>query len=132
MAGKSDYLENKVLDLLFGNTAYTIPGTYEFALFTTAPTDAGGGTEVTGNAYARATVTNTAGNWTTATGGSKSNAVAITFPTATGTGWGTIVAFGIYDTGGNLLFWGNLTTPRSVLNGDQPRFAIGALVISED
>ena len=43
MAGKSDYLENKVLDHILGNTAYTAPATLYFALFTSAPSDAGGG-----------------------------------------------------------------------------------------
>ena len=53
MAGFSDYLEDKVLDHVFGGTAYTAPTTLYVALYTVAPTDTGGGTEVSGGAYAR-------------------------------------------------------------------------------
>lgn len=145
MAGKSDYYENQVLDLLFGNkqigtswpgTAATagVAGTHYFALFTVSPNEAGtGGTEVTGGSYARKAVTNNTTNWNAASSGSKTNAAAIDFVAATAN-WGTIVSFGIYDasTGGNLLFFGNLTTPRTVNTGDIPRFAAGAFVINED
>ena len=55
MAGFSDYLEDKVLDHVFGGVAYTQP-TKHVALYTVAPTDTGGGTEVTGGAYARQSV----------------------------------------------------------------------------
>ena len=50
MAGFSDYLEDKVLDHGFGGTAYTAPTTLYVALYTVAPTDTGGGTEVSGGA----------------------------------------------------------------------------------
>ena len=53
MAGFSDYLEDKVLDHVFGGNAYTAPGTHYVALYTVAPTDTGGGTEVTGGSYTR-------------------------------------------------------------------------------
>lgn len=57
MSSFSDYLENKVLDHVYRNVAYTAPtGTY-LALYTVAPTDAGGGTEVTGGGYARQAIT---------------------------------------------------------------------------
>ena len=51
MAGFSDYLEDKVLDHVFGGTAYTAPSTLYVALYTVAPTDTGGGTEVSGGGY---------------------------------------------------------------------------------
>ena len=57
MAGFSDYLEDKVLDHVFGGNAYTAPSTLYVALYTVAPTDTGGGTEVSGGAYARQTAT---------------------------------------------------------------------------
>ena len=53
MAGFSDYLEDKVLDHVFGGTSYTAPGTLYVALFTAAPSDSGGGTECSGGSYAR-------------------------------------------------------------------------------
>lgn len=135
-SGKSDYLEAALLNHLFGGVAYTVPGTYYFALFTSAPNDTGGGTEVntSGTNYSRKSVTNNTTNFPTITApASKTNGASIDFTTASAA-WGTVVAFGIYDaaTSGNLLFWGDLTTARSVLTGDTPRFAAGALVITED
>ena len=134
MAGsKSDYLENKLLDHVLGNVAYTAPTTVYVALYTVAPADSGGGTEVSGGGYARVAVANNSTNWPAASGGSKSNGVDITFPTATAD-WGTVVAFGIFDasTGGNLLYWATLTTSKSVLNGDTAKFSAGSITITED
>ena len=131
MSALSDYLENKVLDQLFGATAYTAPATLHFALFTTAPTDAAGsGVEVSGNGYTRASFSNTTSNWPSAASGSKSNAAQITFPSATGA-WGAVVGIGIFDaaSGGNLLFWTTIPS-RSVVSGDVPRFAAGGVTIT--
>jgi len=88
MAGsKSNYLENKVLDHVLGGGDYTRPATVYVALYTVAPSDTGGGTEVTGGSYARAAVTNNSTNWPAASGGEKSNGTEITFETATAS-WG--------------------------------------------
>lgn len=132
MAGSfSDFLENELLDHVFGAAAYTAPGTLHIALFTAAPTDAGGGTEVTGGSYARAAVTNNATNFPAASGGAKSNGTAITFATATAS-WGTVVAMGIFDasSGGNLLAWADLTANKTVDNGDTASFAVNDLDIT--
>lgn len=129
---KSDYLEAKVLDDLFGIAAFTPPATVYVALLISAPTDAGGGTEVTGGSYARAAVTNDATNWTR-TGSVVSNSAAITFAQASGA-WGTVGWFELRDalTGGNQLFWGPLTTARTIVNGDTFSFAIAQLQFTED
>ncbi|MDP9488130.1 MAG: hypothetical protein M3Q49_20465, partial [Actinomycetota bacterium] len=80
----SDFMENTILNEVFGGVNYVPVGTVYVALYTTAPDDAGaGGTEVSGGAYARVAVTNNATNWPAAVGGAKSNGVAITFPQAT-------------------------------------------------
>mgnify|MGYP001016290781 FL=1 len=135
MAGSfSDYLEQKVLNHVFGATAYSAPGTLYFALFTAAPSDSGGGTEVTGGSYARVALTNNTTNFPNATGTSptsKSNGVAVTFPTASAN-WGTVVAFGIFDasSGGNLICWADLTANKTVNNGDTASFAASALTIT--
>jgi hypothetical protein len=134
MAGsKSDFLENELLDHVLGNASYSAPATVYLALFTAAPTDAGGGTEVTGGSYARKAVTNNATNFPAAAGGSKSLNVDTEFITATAS-WGTCVAFGIFDavSGGNLLYWADLTTSRTINNGDIGKFAAGALTVTED
>ena len=103
-----------------------------FALFTAAPTDAGGGTEVTGGSYARVAYQPTDSNWNTPNvAGNTSNKLAITFPSPTGN-WGNVSYVGIFDrlTNGNLLWYGPLTDAIDVLNGDPaPSFPIGAFHI---
>lgn len=134
MAGSfSNYLENAVLDHVFGASSYSAPATLYVALFTVAPNDTGGGTEVSGGSYARVAVTNNATNFPSASGGAKSNGAAITFPTATAS-WGTVVAMGIYDaaSAGNLLAWADLTSSKSVGINDTASFAIGDLDITLD
>ena len=130
----SDFLENELLDHAFGPGAYTAPATLYVALSTTTPTDAGANfTEPTAMAYARVAVTNNATQWPAASGGSKTNANAITFTTATGN-WTTITHFAIYDdpTAGNMLVWGALSAPKAVNNGDTFRFNASALTITLD
>jgi hypothetical protein len=104
---KSDFLELELLDHVLGNAAYTAPANVFLALFTAAPSDSGGGTEVTGGSYARKSVTNNSTNFPAASGGSKNLAVSQSFVTPTAP-WGTVVAFGLFDasTSGNLLYWG--------------------------
>ena len=134
MAAMSDYLEAQVLNHIFRNTAiFTPPANIYVALHTADPTDAGSGTEVSGNAYARQAVSTT-GGWTDpgATGGALENVAAITFPIATPAGWGTIthVALRSAVTAGNLLFHGALAASKAIGAGDRFEFAAGALDIS--
>lgn len=134
MGGKSDYLEDEILDLVLGDGAFSQPATVYVALFTVTPSDSGGGTECTGGSYARAAVTNNATNWPAASSGAKANGAAITFPSPTGD-WGVVVAFGIFDasTNGNLLYWGAITPNKTVNDSDPaPEFAVGDLDITED
>lgn len=104
------------------------------ALFTAAPGDAGGGTEVTGGSYARVAVQPADANWTApdATGGLTDNAAAITFPAPTAN-WGVVSHMADMDrlTGGNYMLHGALTTPKTVNSGDPaPSFPIGALDVT--
>ena len=128
MAGFSDYLEDKVLEHVFGGNAYSAPSTLYVALYTVAPTDTGGGTEVSGGAYVRkASTFNVSGtNPTTA-----SNTGAVEYPTATAN-YGTVVAVGIFDalSSGNLLAYANLTTSKVVSTGDVFRFNTGDLDVT--
>lgn len=128
MSALSNYLENKLLDHVLKGTAYTPPTTLYVALFTTDPTDAGTGTEVTGGAYARKTAT-----FGSATNGAISNNADITFNVATAN-WGTITHAGVYDalSGGNLLFHGTLTASKSINIDDQLKIASGSLTITLD
>jgi len=136
MGSKSDYLERAILDHRYGGVDFTRPATVYVALFTVTPSDAGGGTEVTGGSYARAAVTNNATNFPAASGSSpatKSNGTAISYTTPAGD-WGTLVAFGIFDalTNGNLLDWGAINPTKTVQSGDPVSFPIGSLTITED
>lgn len=145
MGSKSDYLENKLIDHIFRGQAFTAPTTVYIGLLTAAPSDAGGGTEVSGGSYARVAVTCSLANFagtqsagsTTAssgTGGATSNNASITFPAPTAN-WGTVTHFGVYDasSAGNLLYWGALTTGKTINSGDAaPSFPAGTLNISED
>lgn len=127
----SDFLENELLDHAFKNTSYTPTATLRIALYTAAPSDAGGGTEVTGGSYARVSVTAATG-MNTASGGSISNNGAITFPTATAS-WGTVTHFGIFESGDtNLLAWGALDASKTIGSGDTASFANAALAITLD
>lgn len=131
--GKSDYLENKVLDHVLGGGDYTRPSTVYVALYTATPSDSGGGTEVSGGSYARVSVTNNSTNFPAASSGAKSNGTAFTFPKATAD-WGTIVAWSIKDasTSGNTLYWGPVNPNKVVSTDDTPSFAAGDLDITED
>lgn len=134
MAGYSDYLEGKVLDHLFNPSApFTSPANLYVALFTAAPNDAGGGTEVSGNAYARVQVTNGTTTFTRS-GSTISNIVAITFAAPSPSAWGTVTHWGLLDasSGGN--FWGSaaLAVSRATSVGVALSFAIGALTITLD
>lgn len=133
MGSKSDYLENELLDHVLGGENYIRPATVYIALYTVTPTDAGGGTEVAGASYERKAVTNNSTNWPAAAGGSKSNGTLIEFVTAE-EGWGAIVAWGIFDalTGGNLTWWGAVTTEKEITEGDIATFPIGDIVLTED
>lgn len=135
MGAASNYLENAILDHVLGNTAYTAPSTVYLALFTAAPSDAGGGTEVSTSStgYARKAVTNDTTNWPNASSGSKKNGTVIAFDQATGN-WGTCTHWGMFDADvdGNLLFWGALTSSQAVLSGDAPRWLINGFEITLD
>jgi hypothetical protein len=132
VASFTDYLENKILNHNFGGVAWTPPATLYFGLSTTTIADDGTGiTEPAGNAYARVAVTNNTTNFPNTTTGSKSNGTEVAFPTATGS-WGTCTDFFLADaaSGGNVVGYGALTTPKTIGNGDTARFAPAALVIT--
>jgi hypothetical protein len=127
---KTDYAENKVNDVLFGKAAFATP-TIWLALFTAAPSDTGGGTEVTGGSYVRKATT--AADWNASSGGSISNATVLSFVQASAS-WGTVTHFATFDaaTAGNMLVWSPLTTSKAIASGDTASFPIGSIVHTED
>lgn len=137
-SGKSSYLSKKLLDDVFGATAYTGPGTVYAALWTatldgTSTAATAGEASYTG--YARVAITNNTTNFPNATGssnGSKSNANAITFGTNTATA-NTVTYFAIVDSAsgaGNILYWGSVTS-TTVNVGDTPQINASGLTITE-
>jgi hypothetical protein len=123
----TNYLEDAVLDHVFGGNAYSAPSTLYVGLFTAAPSDTGGGTEVSGGGYARQTATFTVSGTdpTEAT-----NSAAIDYPTATAD-LGTITHVGVFDalTSGNLLAYAAVSTSKTINTGDVLRIPAGDLDI---
>ena len=123
MAALSDHAEALLLDWLMTTGSATRPTAWYVALYTAAPSDSGGGTELSGNGYSRQAVTFAAA---TSPGGTTSNTGDITF-TASGGDWGTITHIGIFDasTSGNLLWHGAMTASKTVADGDTLQFSTG-------
>lgn len=121
----SNYLENALINATLRNTSYTSPTTVYVSLFTSDPTDAGTGTEVSGGSYARTAVT-----FGAPSSGVSTNSGDVTFPTATGT-WGTVGWIGINDasTSGNLLYHSPLDVAKSITTGDVFKIATGNLSV---
>ena len=126
MAEMSNYLENALINATLRNTGYTSPTTVYLALYTTDPTDADTGDEVTGNAYARQSIT-----FGSPSNGVSTNSAAIEFPQATGS-WGTVAYIGIRDasTAGNLLYHTALDASKTIATGDVFKVAIGSLSVT--
>ncbi len=134
----SNYLENELIDHLFRARSFSAPTDIYFALYTAAPGETGGGTEVSGGSYARVQVAcgfanfeGTNGETTNVdsagTGGATQNRNAITFPAPTGN-WGVASHFAGLDaaSSGNFFFYGALTASKTINNGDPaPSFSAG-------
>ena len=126
MAEMSNYLENALINATLRNTAYTSPTTVYVGLYTTDPTDANTGTEVSGGSYARTAVT-----FGAPSNGVTTNSAAVEFPQATGT-WGTVGWIGILDasTSGNLLYHTPLDASKTIASGDIFKIATGSLSVT--
>jgi hypothetical protein len=134
MSKMSDFLEVELRKHIFRTGSFTKPAALHISLHTADPTDAAGGAEVVGGAYARVQRDPADANWSApdATGGLTDNVAAITFPAPTAN-WGVVTHFAIWDAAvaGNMLAHGQLTTPKTINSGDAaPSFAIGALDVT--
>jgi hypothetical protein len=123
MAALSDYAEKLLLDWSMTTGSATRPTAWYVALYTAAPSDSGGGTEVSTGGYARQSVTFGAAS---SPGGTTSNTNTVSF-TASGASYGTVTHIGIFDnvSGGNLLWHGSMTASKTVADGDTLEFSIG-------
>ena len=126
MAAMSNYLELKMLDHFLGTASTSAPASVFLSLWTSDPSDAGSGTELSGDAYARQDI-----NFAAASGGAASSNATVTFPTATGS-WGTITHIGIHDavSSGNLLYHSALSASKAIASGDVFQVASGAITIT--
>lgn len=126
MAEMSNFLENALVNATLRNTAYTSPSAVYLALYTSDPTDADSGTEVSGTAYARQSIT-----FSAPSNGVTTNSAAIEFPQAGGS-WGTVTHVGIRDalTTGNLLYHTPLDASKTIATGDVFRVASGSLSVT--
>lgn len=146
MAGFTDYFENMLIDGIFRGQTLTVPAALYMALFTAAPSDAGGGTEVTtGKNYARVQIaqsltafagTQSAGSTSASSGtsGTTSNNGTVTYG-APSADWGVVSHWGLFDasTSGHLICWGALGTNKTINNGDSaPSFAAAAFTYTID
>ena len=123
MAALSDYAEKLLLDWMMTSGSATRPTAWYVALYTAAPSDSGGGTEVSTGGYARQSVAFSAAS---SPGGTTSNSGEVSF-TASGADYGTVTPMGIFDaaSSGNLLWHGALTASKTVADGDTLTFAVG-------
>jgi hypothetical protein len=126
MSEMSNYLENALINVTLRNTAYTAPTTVYVSLWTSDPTDAGSGTEVSGGSYARTAVT-----FAAPSNGVTTNDADVTFPTATAS-WGVVGWIGINDasTSGNLLYHTPLDISKTIDSGDIFKITTGNLSVT--
>ena len=128
MAEMSNFLENALINATLRNTTYTSVATVYVSLWTSDPTDAGSGTEVStsGTSYARTAVT-----FGAPSNGASLNSADVTFPTATAS-WGTVGWIGINDaaTSGNLLYHTALDTAKAIDSGDIFKISTGNLSVT--
>lgn len=128
------YSENKVLEHVVGKNSFTMPATPFLALFTVAPTheDGTGGTEASAGNYGRLSCPGT--NWGAAAAGAIANSAAIEFPECSGANWGELNGFALMtlETEGEMILWGEITTPKTINIGDTAKFAIGELTVTLD
>lgn len=126
MAEMSNYLETALINGTLRGTTYTAPTTVYVGLYTSDPTDANTGTEVSGGSYARTSVT-----FGAPSNGTSTNSAAVEFPQATGS-WGTVAYIGILDasTSGNLLYHTALDVSKTIDTGDIFKIAIGSLSVN--
>ena len=123
----SDYLETEILDFAFTTGTATRPTAWYIALYTAAPGEAGGGTEVSTGSYVRKAVT------FSVTGNTATNTGAVECPTATAS-YGTVSYVGVFDavTSGNLLAYSALNVAKAIDTGDVFRIPAGDLDITLD
>lgn len=127
-ASLSNYNENLLLNWCLTNQTVNRPTSWYIGLFTDSnvildqPVS-----ELVGNGYNRIQV-----SFSNAIGGTTSNTNPVIF--IANETWNTVKYLGIFDSqsNGNLLFWGALSSPKTLEADDQLQFAVNSITISLD
>ena len=127
MSAMSDYLENKVLDHILATTTFTKPSAVYLGLSIASMGDNAGGTELSGSGYTRVSIV-----FDSASGGTTDNTAVVDFPACTGSNWGAVAYWSIWDatTGGNMLLHGAFTSAKTIEVNDVLRVDAGDLDIT--
>lgn len=126
----TNFSEDLVLKWLLTTGSATRPTTWYVGLFTAAPGETGGGTEVSGNNYSRTSATfSVSGTAPT----SATNSSAIEFPAASAS-WGTITHVAIFDasTSGNMIAYATLSASKAIGTNDIFRIPASNLTVTLD
>ena len=123
----ANYLEDELLDHIFGTGAWSAPETRYIGLHTADPGETGATAEVSGNNYSRATEN----GWGASSGGAIANSGIVTFATPSGS-WGVVTHITVWDavSGGNCLFVGALAASKTIEASDPVTFPVGDLDIT--
>ena len=129
MTAFSNYAEDLVLDWVFTNGGATRPTSWYVSLHTACPTETGSVGELSGNGYARQSVT-----FAAASAGATSNSGTLTFGPNTTTNWGIVTDVAVWDaaTTGNCLAYGSLSSSVTINVGDSLVISSGNLDITLD
>ena len=129
MSPLSDAYEETVLDHILGTTELTFDATVWLALGTDAAPDKATFTEIaTDRGYARKSIA-----FSSAVGGVATCSSSASFGPCSGTAWGTLKSFAIYDTSaaGTRVIQGSLTDQTKVVGiGDSATVAAGAITVT--
>lgn len=110
---------DKMSDSVLGSGS---PANVVCRLWLVAPSlNGSGGSEVAGNSYVAPVLVNNPTNFPAASAGLKASATAFVFPTATGVGWGAVVASSVHDALTNdlidLVVYADVPLPPVVVGG---------------
>lgn len=136
----SNYSETNIINATLRGTAFPLPSAVYLALFTSDPTDAKSGNEVTTAAwpaYARQDAAAGAAistGWGAPVNGVTSNAKKLEFQPNNGAGSVVVTHIGLLDaaTNGNLLYHSALAQPKTIDPTDSINFPIGSIVVTVD
>lgn len=124
----TQYAANQIAGHTTGESSWTMPTALYAALYPGNPgAGLSGSSEFSGDGYARKEIT----SWGAVSNGVIANDQVEDFAAATGN-WSEATHFVLFDasTSGNGIYYGALTTPQTVLSGQQYRIRVGDLVVT--